>query len=172
MKIREERPPNFAKIVKAFPLAIRPGVVFAYGDTIYSPGQSKLHTWLLAHEQVHLDRQKDPEAWWDRYIDDPVFRCFEEVLAHRREATVRAQSAGNLNRHQRRALEKIMVERLTQPLYRFEPLLRDTAKKLLTQASASDLLKIEGWLMGSAGSGGSPANTVTGPVPSDLLKLE
>ena len=81
-----ERPPNYEKIVAAFPDAAKPGVIFAYGGFIFAPGEVAVPPQLQAHERVHLLRQgADPDGWWDRYINETHFRLTEELLAHRAE---------------------------------------------------------------------------------------
>jgi hypothetical protein len=80
------RPPNYEAIVKVFPGAAQPGVIFAYGGRIYAPGRTRLAPELQAHEQVHLDRQGNaPERWWDKYLSDKQFMLEEEILGHRAE---------------------------------------------------------------------------------------
>lgn len=84
-----ERPPNFDKIRKVFPLSIAPGVVFSYGDKIFVNSKNELPPEILAHERVHCERQlaMGVEAWWDQYLVDPQFRYKEELLAHQVEYT-------------------------------------------------------------------------------------
>lgn len=82
-----QRPPNFDKILQVFPMAVMPGVVFAYGDKIYIPSGADIAPEILSHERVHCERQivMGVEAWWDRYLIDPRFRYEEELLAHKVE---------------------------------------------------------------------------------------
>jgi hypothetical protein len=130
MTIVIDRPPNFAQILAAFPNADKPGVMFAYNGAIYNPSSVVIPPALLAHEQVHLDRQKalDPpkksttkwfgaDLWWQRYIDDSEFRYNEELLAH--AAEYRAQAVGDRN-----FCAGLLVRtaaRLTATLYAYEP---------------------------------------------------
>ena len=108
--VLRKRPPNFEKIVAAFPGAAEPGVIFAYGGFIFAPGDTAVPIWLQAHERVHLLRQgTDPDGWWDRYIREPQWRLAEELAAHRAE--YRAQ-----------------VKRLTLPMQRFAALQEIAAK--------------------------------------------
>lgn len=77
-------PPNIAKIRLAFPLM--KGYLFAYGNEIYNPDDMPVDPAQIAHEAVHSVQQGDnPEAWWDRYLFDPVFRCSQEVLAYQKQ---------------------------------------------------------------------------------------
>ena len=117
MKIVTARPPNFDAIVAVIPRAANSNVLFAYGDTIYSPGGGEISTWILAHEQIHSMRQgRDPEAWWTQYLADPVFRFDEELFAHRVEWTT-WEHGGARNRHDRRAMMRVIAGRLSGPLY-------------------------------------------------------
>lgn len=116
IEVIDDRPPNFAAIVRFFPEAVKPGVIFAYGGKIYAPGRTALTPALQAHEQVHIERQgEDFDAWWNRYLIDPAFRLEEEMVAHRAEYQAycrRHQEPGK--RHE--ALKR-MAERLASPLY-------------------------------------------------------
>lgn len=79
----------FEEIAAAFPIAGRRDVIFSWGDRIYTPGGVQLTPALKAHEAVHGRRQGDTDdairGWWRRYLDDPIFRLAEEVVAHRAE---------------------------------------------------------------------------------------
>ncbi len=81
------RPPNFEAIHKVFPMADGLGVIFAYAPYIFVPSGNSLPPELIAHEQVHIDRQTamGVDAWWQRYLVDVEFRYLEELLAHRAE---------------------------------------------------------------------------------------
>jgi hypothetical protein len=86
MKIVNEKPPNYEKIIKAFPHAEGAPVIFCYGDTIYDPvGGKPLPEHLVKHEFVHSKQQEEfggPEKWWDEYIANPTFRFEQEVEAY------------------------------------------------------------------------------------------
>lgn len=77
-------PPNIEKIKKAFnPPAT---VVFTYGNTIYSPGSPIIPDDLMVHEETHTKQQgNNPDAWWDKYIADPIFRLAQEVEAYQNQ---------------------------------------------------------------------------------------
>jgi hypothetical protein len=104
VKIRFKRglPPNIIEIAAHFPLS--GDEIFTYGDTIYTPAQ--LSRSLVAHEKVHIKQQlgMGPEAWWDRYLEDPQFRLEQELEAHRAEY----KAGGKLSE---------IAERLASPLY-------------------------------------------------------
>ena len=114
--IHRHAPPNFDKIVKAFPQAAKPGVIFAYGDDIYTLGKQEIPYFLRAHESVHQSRQLERgiELWWDLYIADVNFRYREELLGH--AAEYQSQIGGGA-RNLRRVLLKATAKRLTAPLY-------------------------------------------------------
>lgn len=89
MRVIADVPPMFDEIDAVFHVRGKP-VMFAWGDKIYVPmQQGQLSKCLLAHEQVHGDRQLAApggiEGWWRRYLDEPAFRLNEELLAHRAE---------------------------------------------------------------------------------------
>lgn len=118
-----ERPPNFEQILKAFPNADRPGVIFAYGDYIYNPTGGEISGPLLAHESVHQKRQQgpgkmSPDVWWALYIEDNAFRYREELEAH--VAEYKAQLHG-LDRNDKHKLLMSTARRLTAPLYNYQP---------------------------------------------------
>ena len=85
MKIVKAFPPNYAELVRVFPIRGK-AIYFCYGDTVFNPSGTVIDGPLRAHEAVHSRRQgNDPAAWWRRYIDDKHFRLDEELLAHRAE---------------------------------------------------------------------------------------
>lgn len=82
MKISKQQPPNYEKILSFFDVGDK-NVVFAYGDTIYSPNGGDIAEHLIVHESVHSKQQgTDPVGWWDRYLIDPEFRIEQEVQAY------------------------------------------------------------------------------------------
>ena len=114
-KISVHYPPNYETICKHIP-AVRKNrnIVFTYGDTIYNPANNPLDAALLAHEQVHVDRQTDPDAWWERYLTDVQFRLDEEVAAYR----VQWQYAvANYGRADRRRLLQHITNDLSGAMY-------------------------------------------------------
>ena len=81
MKIVPNDPPNFEKIKKVLNPSDR--AIFCYGDTIYGKAAQNLDPSYLVHECIHSRQQgDDPEAWWDRYLEDPTFRLFQEKEAY------------------------------------------------------------------------------------------
>ena len=123
MNLKAERPPNFDQIVAAFPDAVNPGVIFAYGDTIYNPSGQVIPPALMAHESVHCKRQLEtvgrvltgPEAWWSAYTNDVDFRYGEELLAH--VAEFKAQAT--VDRNHRATLLMRTAQRLIAQLYQY-----------------------------------------------------
>lgn len=116
MKIIYSRPPNFDIIKKAFPLAARPGIIFAYGDTIYAPSGKDLPPEIIAHEEAHGERQlkMGVDAWWDEYIKSVSFRYDEELIGHRAEYAKICEIA---SRQVRRSSLKLIAKKLSDPLY-------------------------------------------------------
>ena len=116
-----ERPPNFDRVLAAFPDADKPGVIFAYGDNIYNPSGITIPHALLAHEGIHLIRQRDGEtadSWWEKYLTDDEFRYREELEAHVGEY---GSQAPQLDRNYRAKLLMATAHRLIAPLYNYNP---------------------------------------------------
>jgi hypothetical protein len=122
------RPPNFELILRAFPKADQPGVIFAFGDDVYNPSGVNIPAPLIAHEGVHQSAQRKitPERWWERYVAEPDFRYDEELRAH--VAEFKAQDYRGLDRNLRAKLLQHTAQRLVAPLYNYPP------TKTLTQA--------------------------------------
>lgn len=118
-KIVDGYPPNFEKIKRAFPMAIRLGIVFAYHDAMYAPGIKEIPYPIKCHENIHLLRQgttiESAEAWWDEYINDPVFRLEEEILAHKAE--YKALTELYPSKQQKMMCLREVAEKLAAPLY-------------------------------------------------------
>lgn len=131
MKIEPTYPPNIDKIREVFNVDDS-DVLFAYGDTIYNPGEIEIPPQLLAHEACHGRQQgSDPEAWWDKYLVDNEFRLEQEAEAHfieYNEAAIRLP-----NRHQKRYYMTMVARKLASPLY----------NNMITYKNALALLKIQ-----------------------------
>lgn len=119
--IRTERPPNFDAILKVFPLADKPGVVFAYGEDIYNPSGVKLPPEIVVHEYKHCARQfayeNGVKTWWDQYLLNPKFRYEEELLAHVEE--LKQALRGVRDRNAQFKLFDRTARRLIAPLYNY-----------------------------------------------------
>jgi hypothetical protein len=115
-----ERPPNFEQVHATFPKADSPGVLFAYYPNIHNPSGIVVPPALIAHEEVHLHRQRDagPTKWWDSYLFDDEFRYNEELLAHVVEFKMQ-KGAGDRNLGARLLLTTAL--RLIAPLYNYHP---------------------------------------------------
>lgn len=110
-------PPNYAQILSVFPSAQRRGVIFSYYPNIHCPGAKTLPAELIAHEEVHLHRQKmaGVERWWEEYLRNPAFRYQEELIAHQVE--YRHLMANAPSRTVRRMALKHTAARLASGLY-------------------------------------------------------
>lgn len=136
MKVVVAPPPNLAAIDAAFNVAGKP-ILFAFGDKIYNPAGVDVPPELMAHEQVHGDRQGNQvEAWWARYIADPQFRLAEELPAHVAEFKKLCELQAprwTSQRSMRRVLATAVARKLASPLYgRLISL--DGAKRLILAA--------------------------------------
>ena len=114
-----DRPPNFEQVHAAFPRADGPGVLFAYYPNIHNPSGIVIPPALIAHEEVHLNRQRNggPTQWWDQYLTDSEFRYNEELLAHVAEFKMQRCSDRNF-------VARLMIAtalRLVAPLYNYVP---------------------------------------------------
>ena len=83
MKIYQDEQKNFpilflGKVKEVFP--ITDSTILTYGDTIYYDTELPYH--LVAHEITHCFQQKNPEKWWEKYLEDPKFRLKQEVEAY------------------------------------------------------------------------------------------
>lgn len=118
MAIVSSYPPNYAEILKVFPGAQRPGIIFAYAPNIHAPGNQKIPPDLIAHEMMHIQRQQEigVEIWWENYLTNPDFRYWEEVLAHRVEYNHLIQVSAN--RNTRRMALKHVSKKLAATLYK------------------------------------------------------
>lgn len=122
MRVVNSKPPLFDEIAAAFPGAHAPGVIFCWGDKIHAPKPAgAIGPELIAHEQVHCDRQgSDIEGWWRRYIVDERFRLIEEFPAHVAEC----KALCLMHRHKwvsarsmRRTFAAAVARKLAAPLY-------------------------------------------------------
>jgi hypothetical protein len=122
MSVIVARPPNFEMILKAFPNADKPGVIFAFGEDVYNPSGQEIPRALLAHEAVHGQRQLKqftPDQWWELYVTDPEFRYNEELLAH--AAEFKSQDFRGIDRNLRAKILQSTAARLCAPLYNYQP---------------------------------------------------
>lgn len=115
MQVVHDVPPMFDEIDAAFDVAGK-DVLFAWGDRIYYPAGKPVPAELVAHEEVHSQRQgDDPAAWWRRYIADPAFRLAEEIPAH--QAEFAAYCRGHTDRNHRAVRLHLLAQRLASTLY-------------------------------------------------------
>ncbi len=87
MKFTTERPPIYDEANKLFGLEEHGyKAVFTYGDTCYNPSGCEIDSFLIRHEETHMEQQDangDVAAmWWKRYIQDPEFRVDQEAEAY------------------------------------------------------------------------------------------
>lgn len=117
MLIEKSYPPNIDAIDKKFHVKNKPNILYTFGPIIYNPSDVIIPHWLVAHEEVHWERQMNtsPEAWWQNYIDDDDYRYNEELLAHQREYQVFTTYAKS--RNERRLGLKGMAKRLSSDIY-------------------------------------------------------
>lgn len=88
--ISTEKPPIYPRLAEKFGEDIWDrGVVITYGEKIHCKSGNVAPS-IIEHEQVHIRQQREypggPEAWWNRYLEDPAFRLQEELAGHRAQA--------------------------------------------------------------------------------------
>lgn len=117
MNVEIAGPPMWREVIERFPAALRDGVIFAWGDTIYNPSGAELTPDLIAHERVHSIQQTagGPRAWWERYLVDAAFRLEREVPAYQRQYQVFCSQ--HRNRSVRQRANRVMARDLSGPLY-------------------------------------------------------
>lgn len=135
MKIDIAFPPNFAEIVKVFPMAkdaATRGIYFCYGNTIYNPAGRSMPIELIAHEATHAIQQEATgiTQWWEQYLHDTEFRFYQELEAHRVEYEKYIKD--HPGRHFRRGYQQSVAERLSGPLYN-HCVPKDRAMRLISQ---------------------------------------
>lgn len=86
MRIIAGFPPNFRQLHQRFNIRGKP-VFITYGDVIYNPMRVSVPPEVVAHEEVHAERQLDEGVaeWWRLYLEDDEFRLQEELAGHRAE---------------------------------------------------------------------------------------
>lgn len=120
MRVVQNVPPIFTEIDAAFNVRGKP-ILYAWGDKIFNPAGVHIPPELVAHEQVHGERQgTDVVGWWRRYIAEPEFRLAEELPAH--VAEFKALCIANAHkwvsqRSMRRTFAAHVGRRLAAPLY-------------------------------------------------------
>jgi hypothetical protein len=135
-----------AEIAARFPNR-PPGVIYAFGDTIYNPGGGFIPPAIVAHEAKHGARQaalgpsahsttrwSGVDVWWRCYLENADFRYREELLAHAEE--YRARFAVNPDRNWAPKLLLMTADRLLAPFYEYPAGMK-------TQAEAMQDLKRE-----------------------------
>lgn len=82
------RPPCFDNVCAAFNVLPR-GVVFSYGNRVYSPDIEILPDHIIEHEKIHLRQQEGTDEgaalWWGKFLRDPEFRISQEIEAYARQ---------------------------------------------------------------------------------------
>jgi hypothetical protein len=136
LKIVNSEPPMIAEIAARFPNR-PPSVIYAFGDTIYTPSAQFIPPAIIAHEAKHGARQMDiggTWVWWRMYLENDEFRYREELVAHAVEYQERF--ALNPDRNWAPKLLLMTADRLLAPFYEYP-------KGMKTQAEAMKDLKRE-----------------------------
>jgi hypothetical protein len=85
--IINERPPIYDALRRAGMNFNEKYTIFTYGDAIYNPAGLTLLAETIAHEEHHMKQQREieggPDAWWDRFIRDAMWRIQQEAQAYK-----------------------------------------------------------------------------------------
>ena len=102
------KPPNnlYNRAKEKFGCLWDDGVIFTYGDTVYS--KNPISEDLKIHEATHVRQQElmGKDIWWERYFDDKEFRLSQEVDAYTNQWQYIKE---NCNRSDRKMLYKHII---------------------------------------------------------------
>ena len=116
MRIIHSRPPAIVWDRASTLLGANESTLFAYAPDIYVPGGGALDDFLIAHERTHLKQQgTDPDAWWERYFVDPLFRVEQEIAAYRNQLASFAKV--HKDRNDRARFTRMIASDFAGPLY-------------------------------------------------------
>ena len=113
--IANECPPIYDKIPQA---GMQPtdNAIYTYGDTIYNRSGGTITPDLMIHEETHCIQQgNDPDGWWDRYLNDGLFRIQQEVEAYANQYKFICQIQKDRNRRDK--VLRNMATILSSPTY-------------------------------------------------------
>lgn len=126
MKIIHDVPPILDAIIAA---GMHPhsGTLFAYGDELYIPSGLTPPPEILAHEKIHQKQQmsygsvesdgaiEGRDAWWGRYLADPLFRIQQEAEAYAEQYRHYCKIVKDRNAHARYMF--YVAGQLSGPMY-------------------------------------------------------
>ena len=132
MKMSQEKPKIYQKLAEKFGVDWDNNLIITYGDTIHCKIKN-LEPHVIIHEEVHIKQQKEygVAEWWNRYIDDEVFRLSQEVEAYKKQVNYIREHTEDMNRQRRRIWLKQIAIWLSGPMY----------GNLLTYEKAVEVLK-------------------------------
>lgn len=123
MKVIVAKPPMYDLLCEKFPIANK-AVWFTFGNIIYNPGNAPVPPQIMAHEQVHCERQGNTVTdWWMLYMHDKKFRLVEELHAHRAEFKYLCEHNKDIDKPIKgyRSLRELFLiktaQRLAHPVY-------------------------------------------------------
>lgn len=94
-----EKPPAhiYDRAVEQFGVDWEDGVIFTYGDKIYTKNELPDH--LFQHEMTHVRQQEKmgKDEWWSRYFADEQFRLEQEVEAYHNQFAFYQSKTGDRN---------------------------------------------------------------------------
>lgn len=132
MKIIHAVPPIYDAIVNA---GMHPHahVLYTYGDALYIPSGIEPSAEVMAHEKWHSHQQLNveggPDAWWERYLDDPYFRMQQEAEAYAVQYNAFCNKVKDRNQQARYMFA--IAAQLSGPLY----------GNIISQSSAMKLIR-------------------------------
>lgn len=110
--------------------------VYTHGGTLYNPADNYIDRPLLVHESIHAKQQNatdgGPDAWWKRYLEDPVFRVIQEAEAY--GAQYVEYCALHRDRNQQARFLHFIVSALSSDMYRVNMSYSDAKKAIMDRA--------------------------------------
>lgn len=106
MKFSDRKPEIYDRLHAQFGVNWEDALMITYGDTVYT--KYPLTADLIIHEQVHINQQEKeggPIVWWNKYLDDPVFRLMVELEAYR--AQIQYLKAFSPRKYRKERIKKI-----------------------------------------------------------------
>ena len=84
-RITTTKPEIYKRLHIAFGVDWEKGIIIANGDTLHS--KNPISTQKVVHELTHLKQQEQwgIDKWWKKYLDDKVFRLYQEAEAYGEE---------------------------------------------------------------------------------------
>lgn len=104
MQVINDYPPNYDKLVAAFPAIEMREVLITIGDKLYNPKDLEISDHVMHHEEVHSKQQLafegGVEAYIAKFMADPAFRLEVEAEAYGKQCLFIYRRYGKTRYHQ------------------------------------------------------------------------